>query len=164
MLHCVGDRRRSRVKIPRIQVFAAQAKATGAKPFSRIRSWSRNRRDIKLEARAGMPFWGRSQSRSKLPRLRIPDSGLAVPSLRLSVLFATRRPPGCPTTPWPIGALWGCSQSVRHGERTRTIGGSLNGSQVAYRAYEHSGCRVHGRRPCNHLKNCHYMKSDEYPG
>ena len=45
-LPCVGDRRRSHAKIPPVQVFGAEARTNGAGPFSRIRSWSKNRRDI----------------------------------------------------------------------------------------------------------------------
>ena len=121
MLSWVGDRSRSRAKISRIQVFGDEARAIGARPCSRRRSWSRSRRDIKLGARAGaiagMLSLSRSRSRSKLSRLRTPASGDAVPLLRLRVLLITdplpaaRRPPG-------QSVLSGAASTVSQARRT----------------------------------------------
>ena len=61
--------------------------------------------------------WSRSHSCSKLPRLCIPESGRAVPSLRLRVLLTTRRAPGCPRLAAGFSAVlaqWG-AQSVLSG-------------------------------------------------
>ena len=122
--------------------------------FSRNRSWSRTRRDIELEVGAGARtitlLWILSCSRSKLSRLRIPVFCHAVPSLWLRVLLATRRPPGCPTTSWPIGALGAllaaCPVSQAWGTHREDQG-------IAQWMLS-SGVRIRAFRACLVLGNC----------
>ena len=67
-------------EIPRIQVFGVETRATGAAPFTRIRSWNRNRRDIKTRSRSRNASLEPEPDPFKTIQLRIPDSGHAVPS------------------------------------------------------------------------------------
>ena len=98
MFSCVGDRRRSRAKIPRIQVLGAEARATGARPFSRIRSWTLGTLNSESEpecfpgagARAVQNYPG---SASQILAKRCHSCGLES-SWPLGALPAAQPPPG----------------------------------------------------------------------
>ena len=141
MLPCVVDCRRSRAKIPRIQVFGAEARATGAGPVSRIRSWTRNRWTLNSESQPKCFHGAGTRAVQNYP-------GSASQILAMwyhSCSIESSWPLASAPSRLPNDLLANrCSrrllaQSVRHGEHTRTIGRSLNGSQtVAHRAYDHS--------------------------
>ena len=135
MLPCVGDRLRSRAKFPRIEVFGAEARATGAGPvFSgfgvgagTVVTFNSDQEPECFPEAGDRDILNYPFPASQILAMRCHPCGFQ-PYWTVGALPAAQRPPA---NRRPLGLL---TQSVRHGEHTtRTIAGSLNGSQaVAY--------------------------------
>ena len=149
------------------QLFGAEARATGAGPFSRTQSWNQNRRDIKLGSRAGtrakMLPWSQSRAVQNYPgsaslvlAMQCHPCGLES-SGPIGALPAARRPPG-------KSVLWGCSHRQSGTKNTKGRSGDRSMDPKQWRNRHTSIQGMDLRHPCNHQKTLSLYKVPQKSG